>query len=68
MPFGFLISKPCVADAVVDIATTKGMATPKAWGQDVTITVTMRSNAKAKSWLMYQTIKVVTTYNNGNNG
>ena len=39
----------CVADAVVDIATTNGMATPKAWGQDVTITVTMRSNAKAKS-------------------
>ena len=60
----FFISKPCVAAAVVEIATTRGIATPRACGQEVTITVTIRSNAKAKSWLMYQTINVVTPTTN----
>src|SRR5699024_542538 len=45
------ISRPFVADRVVDIATTKGIATPKAWGQAVTITATVLSNAKARSLL-----------------
>ena len=34
----FLMSKPLVAETVVDIATTNGIATPNAWGQAVTIT------------------------------
>ena len=43
------MSKPCVAESDVERATTSGMATPKACGQDVTITVTIRSKANAMS-------------------
>ena len=56
----FLINNPCVADAVVEMATTKGMATPKACGQDVTMTVTILSSAKAKSLFAYHTMNVAT--------
>jgi hypothetical protein len=55
----FLMSNPCIAAAVVDMATTKGIATPRACGHDVTITVTILSKAKARLWFTYQTIKVV---------
>ena len=43
------ISRPLLAEIDVEMATTNGMATPSAWGQAVTITVTMRSMAKAVS-------------------
>src|SRR5215204_2259255 len=42
------INKPFVAAIEVDKATTKGMATPNAWGQEVTITVTILSRANAR--------------------
>ena len=41
------MSRPLRAEMAVEMATTNGMATPSAWGQAVTITVTMRSMAKA---------------------
>src|SRR5699024_5672885 len=57
----FRISNPLVADRVVEIATTKGIATPRAWGHAVTITVTILSNANAKSPLvLYQYPNVAT--------
>ena len=51
----FLMSNPLCAESAVDLATTKGTAKPKACGQQITITVTMRSMANAKvSPVMYQ--------------
>ncbi len=43
------MSSPCIAYREVDIATTSGIATPKACGQEVTMTVTIRSSAKDNS-------------------
>src|SRR6218665_3386535 len=55
------INNPCVAESVVDMAITSGMATPSAWGQEVTMTVTILSRANDKSWPdEYHTIKVIT--------
>src|SRR6185295_10480846 len=42
----FFMSKPFLADSDVEMATTKGTAKPKACGQQMTITVTILSNAK----------------------
>ncbi len=39
------MSNPCFAAKAVDFATTNGTASPKAWGQQITITVTIRSIA-----------------------
>ena len=41
----FLIRSPCFAESVVETATTSGDARPSAWGQVITITVTIRSRA-----------------------
>lgn len=41
----FRMSSPFCAEMAVEIATTSGIATPSAWGQAVTITVTIRSMA-----------------------
>ena len=41
----FRISKPFCAETAVEIATTSGMASPKACGQAITITVTILSKA-----------------------
>ena len=55
----FLMSKPLCAESAVDFATTNGTAKPKACGQQITITVTMRSMANAKvSPVKYQYKKV----------
>ena len=43
------MSKPWLAESEVETATTSGMARPRAWGQVMTITVTMRPRAKLKS-------------------
>ena len=43
------MSSPLRADSDVETATTKGTASPSACGQAITITVTVRSSAKAKS-------------------
>src|SRR5205814_9509170 len=45
----FLISNPFFADCAVDLATANGTASPKACGQQITITVTILSTAKARS-------------------
>ena len=42
------ISSPLRAVRLVLTATTSGTARPRAWGQQMTITVTMRSSAKAR--------------------
>ena len=42
------INNPWVAAMVVETATTNGTAKPSAWGHVITITVTVRSSAKAK--------------------
>src|SRR5690349_3805587 len=55
------ISKPLTAALAVEIATTSGIATPKACGQEVTITVTSLSSANATVLPdRYQYIKVTT--------
>src|SRR5690554_5626845 len=41
------INNPFLADILVDIAATNGTARPKACGQEITITVTIRSIANA---------------------
>lgn len=41
----FFISKPFFAESDVEIATTNGTASPKACGQQITITVTILSSA-----------------------
>ena len=43
----FLISSPLFAAIAVDLATTKGTASPKACGQQITITDTILSIANA---------------------
>jgi hypothetical protein len=40
---------PIPDEQVVETATTRGTASPRAWGQVMTITVTIRSREKAKS-------------------
>src|SRR4030042_1385358 len=45
----FLIRRPFLAEIAVDTATTRGIARPRAWGQVMTITVTVRSSEKARS-------------------
>src|SRR5690625_7704916 len=42
------MSKPFCAEMDVEMATTKGTAKPKACGQEITITVTILSNANTK--------------------
>jgi hypothetical protein len=46
----FLISRPFLADKAVDLATTSGTASPSAWGQQITIAVTILSIEKARSF------------------
>src|SRR5690625_1492431 len=43
----FRINRPFLAETLVDIAATNGTANPSACGQEITITVTIRSIAKA---------------------
>ncbi len=45
------INRPDFAASEVETATTRGTASPRAWGQDMTITVTALSMAKAESLL-----------------
>ena len=42
---------PFFAEIAVDTATTRGTANPNAWGQAMTMTVTVLSKAKTKSCL-----------------
>ena len=44
------INKPFCADTAVEMATTRGIAKPNAWGQAITITVTIRSNANTNGY------------------
>src|SRR5699024_11227385 len=46
----FRISNPCFAEREVETATTSGAANPSAWGQVITITVTIRSKATSKEY------------------
>ena len=45
----FRIRRPFWADIEVEMETTNGIARPSACGQDITITVTIRSRANTKS-------------------
>ncbi len=58
----FLINNPLLADSAVETATTRGMASPSAWGQVVTITVTALSREKARS-CPFSTIQVTRVMN-----
>src|SRR6185437_2834793 len=46
----FFISSPFFADKAVDLATTSGTANPRACGQQITMTVTIRSIENARSF------------------
>ncbi len=55
----FRMSKPFLAPMLVETAVTKGIARPRAWGQEMMITVTARVMAKSKSFPMdNHTVKV----------
>ena len=58
----FRMRNPCRAASAVETATTNGIASPRAWGQVITITVTLRSreNAKVSEAKTNHTIRVIT--------
>ena len=63
------ISRPLRADTAVIIATTSGTASPRACGQVMTITVTIRSRAKANRWpRTSQTTSVIVPTDQGDDG
>ena len=49
---------PALAETAVDRAITNGMASPSAWGQAMTRTVTVRSTAPPTSPRAHHTTKV----------
>ncbi len=53
-----LIRMPFLALTAVEIAITSGMASPRAWGQAITSTVTVRSTASRGSPSAIQAAKV----------
>ena len=55
-----LTRMPAFADTAVDSAITSGMASPRACGQAITSTVTVRTTAWSRSPSAHQTTKVST--------
>ena len=55
-----LIRMPLRAASAVEMVMTRGMAKPRAWGQAITSTVTVRSIAWSGSPSSSQTAKVTT--------